>query len=41
MGFKQYHEPSAELSQDVRTFAWMITSLMEEAEAISWYEQRI
>jgi len=41
MGFKQYHEPATELSQDVRTFARMITSLMEEAEAISWYEQRI
>ncbi|HET9824202.1 MAG TPA: hypothetical protein VFP87_02645 [Chitinophagaceae bacterium] len=41
MGFKQYHEPPAELSNDVRTFARMITSLMEEAEAISWYEQRI
>src|SRR5215470_15227766 len=41
MGFKQYHEPSTELSQEVRTFARMITSLMEEAEAISWYEQRI
>jgi len=41
MGFKQYHEPSAELSQEVRTFARMITSLMEETEAISWYEQRI
>jgi hypothetical protein len=41
MGFKQYHEPAEELSQQVRTFARMITSLMEEAEAISWYEQRI
>ena len=41
MGFKQYHEPSKELSPQVRTFARMITSLMEEAEAISWYEQRI
>jgi uncharacterized protein len=41
MGFKQYHEPPKELSQEVRTFARMITSLMEEAEAISWYEQRI
>jgi hypothetical protein len=41
MGFKQYHEPSEELSQEARTFARMITSLMEEAEAISWYEQRI
>ena len=41
MGFDQYHEPPEELSQEIRTFARMITSLIEEAEAISWYEQRI
>src|SRR5471032_3079899 len=41
MGFDQYHEPPAELSQKARTFARMITSLIEEAEAISWYEQRM
>jgi uncharacterized protein len=41
MGFDQYHEPPEELSQETRTFARMITSLIEEAEAISWYEQRI
>ena len=41
MGFNQYHEPADELSQRTRTFARMITSLIEEAEAISWYEQRI
>ena len=41
MGFDQYHEPAGELSDDVRTFARMITSLTEEAEAIGWYEQRI
>ena len=41
MGFDQYHEPASELSQEMRTFARMITSLIEEAEAISWYEQRI
>ncbi|MCA0001288.1 MULTISPECIES: hypothetical protein [unclassified Mesorhizobium] len=41
MGFEQYHEPPEELSQEVRTFARMITSLIEEAEAISWYEQRM
>jgi uncharacterized protein len=41
MGFDQYHEPAEELSQKVRTFARMITSLIEEAEAISWYEQRM
>ena len=41
MGFDQYHEPPEELSQEVRTFARMIKSMIEEAEAIDWYEQRI
>src|SRR4051812_48234835 len=41
MGFEQYHEPAAELSAATRTFARMIVSLGEEAEAINWYEQRI
>ena len=41
MGFEQYHEPPGELAAETRTFARMITSLIEEAEAISWYEQRI
>jgi len=41
MGFHQYHEPPEELSDKARTFARMITSLTEEAEAIGWYEQRI
>ena len=41
MGFDQYHEPANELSDEVRTFARMITSLIEEAEAIDWYEQRM
>lgn len=41
MGFNQYHEPANELSEKTRTFARMITSLTEEAEAINWYEQRI
>lgn len=41
MGFDQYHEPPEELSAATRTFARMITSLTEEAEAIGWYEQRI
>ena len=41
MGFDQYHEPAGELSQKVRTFARMMASLIEEAEAINWYEQRI
>jgi hypothetical protein len=41
MGFEQYHEPANELSKEVRTFARIIVSLTEEAEAINWYEQRI
>ncbi|HEY0224292.1 MAG TPA: hypothetical protein VGC38_07260 [Pseudolabrys sp.] len=41
MSFDQYHEPPEELSQKTRTFARMCTSLIEEAEAIGWYEQRI
>ena len=41
MAIEQYHEPAAELSSETRTFARMITGLVEEAEAIGWYEQRI
>ena len=41
MGFDQYHEPPSELPQEIRTFARMISSLIEEAEAIGWYEQRM
>lgn len=41
MPFDQYHEPANELSQATRTFARMILSLIEEAEAIDWYEQRM
>ncbi len=41
MGFDQYHEPADELPQETRTFARMILSLIEEAQAIDWYEQRI
>ncbi len=41
MGFDQYHEPPSELSQSVRTFARMIQSVIEEAQAIDWYEQRV
>ena len=37
----QYHEPPGELSPETRTFARMITSLVEETEAIGWYAQRI
>jgi hypothetical protein len=41
MGFDQYHEPAGELSAETRTFARMIASMTEEAEAIGWYEQRM
>ena len=41
MGFDQYHEPPDELPDRTRTFARMIASLIEEAEAIGWYEQRL
>jgi len=37
----QYHEPPADLPDDIRTFARVIASLQEEAEAIGWYEQRM
>jgi hypothetical protein len=37
----QYHEPPGELSEEIRSFVRMITSLQEECEAIGWYEQRI
>jgi hypothetical protein len=41
MGFQQYHEPPETLSETTRTFARMIASLIEEADAINWYEQRM
>jgi hypothetical protein len=41
MPFDQYHEPPEELSDEARTFARMCASLIEEAEAIGWYEQRL
>jgi hypothetical protein len=41
MPTEQYHEPPSELPEKTRTFARMITSMIEEAEAIGWYEQRL
>ena len=41
MPFDQYHEPPGELPQETRTFARLCASLIEEAEAIGWYEQRL
>lgn len=41
MGFDQYHEPPEELSEETRTYVRVIQSLIEEAEAIDWYTQRL
>ena len=41
MGFDQYHEPPTDLPETTRTFARMMASLTEEAEAINCYEQRL
>jgi len=41
MPFEQYHEPADELPEKTRTFARICLSLIEEAEAIDWYEQRL
>jgi hypothetical protein len=41
MPTEQYHEPPEELSAETRTYARMITSLIEEAEAVGWYAQRL
>jgi hypothetical protein len=38
---EQYHEPPNELPEETRTFARICTSLIEETEAINWYEQRL
>ena len=41
MPTEQYHEPPSELPEEIRTFARICTSLIEEAEAINWYTQRL
>ena len=41
MGFEQYNEPANDLPEETRTFARIIVSLGEEADAINWYEQRM
>ena len=41
MPFDQYHERVEELNDETRTFAHLIMSMIEEADAINWYEQRI
>jgi len=41
MSNEGYHEPVAELSHATRDYHRAIVSLMEELEAVDWYNQRI
>ena len=41
MSNEGYHEPIAELSDETRDMHRAITSLMEELEAVDWYNQRV
>lgn len=41
MSNEGYHEPVAELSNETRDMHRAIISLMEELEAVDWYNQRV
>ena len=41
MANEGYHEPVKELSDETRDMHRAITSLMEELEAVDWYNQRV
>jgi ferritin-like protein len=41
MSNEGYHEPVAELTDETRDFHRAIVSLMEELEAVDWYNQRV
>ena len=41
MANEGYHEPIAELSDATRDMHRAIVSLMEELEAVDWYDQRV
>jgi len=41
MANEGYHEPIDELSNDTRDMHRAISSLMEELEAVDWYNQRV
>ncbi len=41
MANEGYHEPINELSAETRDMHRAITSLMEELEAVDWYNQRV
>jgi len=41
MANEGYHEPTDELSDETRDMHRAIVSLMEELEAVDWYNQRV
>lgn len=41
MANEGYHEPVNEISDETRDMHRAITSLMEELEAVDWYNQRV
>jgi hypothetical protein len=41
MANEGYHEPIGELSDETRDMHRAIISLMEELEAVDWYNQRV
>ena len=41
MSSEGYHEPVAELSDETRDMHRAVVSLMEELEAVDWYNQRV
>ena len=41
MSNEGYHEPIDEITNEIRDMHRAITSLMEELEAVDWYNQRV
>jgi ferritin-like protein len=41
MSSEGYHEPIGELNDEIRDFHRAVVSLMEELEAVDWYNQRV
>ncbi len=41
MGNDSYHEPVGELTDETREMHRAVSSLMEEFEAVDWYNQRV
>ncbi|MCA1803784.1 MAG: hypothetical protein LC646_00090 [Xanthomonadaceae bacterium] len=41
MANEGYHEPLEELSEETRDMHRALSSLMEELEAVDWYNQRV